>query len=351
MNLQDASQWALAPDRSCVLAPSAKRLPCLHAVQLEHGRAAQACTRAAGSEIEALFLEYEAGETAEARLVKDFDKARCSLPRTTPLHYHPLSVPCLTGSCLDLVALSGSASHTPETFEPALHAVDAGGTGAEGRSVCGSLQPTIARRAGRGSVIPRRVGAQVEMVLQAAEYEAAQGLRLQPFFASTAGRFQTPTGRAWAAEVARRRALPDAAAAVGAPAARGAAPGAEECRGCGGAGAAGSGSCLAAADGAPEGEGGPGRGAADAAAPCAAAAVGVGAGTRGSASGGAGGHAPMAASGGAGGHAPMAGSLQAGGGPLGGAQRAEARRRGEAGALAGGQARAQEPCQGGASAG
>ncbi len=91
VNLQ-ASQWALAPDRPCVLAPSAKRLPCLHAVQLEHGRAAQACTRAAGREIEALFLEYEAGETAEARLVKDFDKARCSPPRTTPLH--PLSVPC-----------------------------------------------------------------------------------------------------------------------------------------------------------------------------------------------------------------------------------------------------------------
>ena len=47
---------------------------------------------------------------------------------------------------------------------------------------------------------------QVEMVLQAAEYEAAQGLALQPFFDSTAGRFQTATGRAWAAEIHRRRA-------------------------------------------------------------------------------------------------------------------------------------------------
>ena len=44
------------------------------------------------------------------------------------------------------------------------------------------------------------------MVLQAAEYEAAQGLALQPFFDSTRGRFQTPIGRAWAAEVDRRRA-------------------------------------------------------------------------------------------------------------------------------------------------
>lgn len=44
------------------------------------------------------------------------------------------------------------------------------------------------------------------MVLQAAEYEAAQGLALQQFFDSTAGRFQTPTGRAWAAEIIRRRA-------------------------------------------------------------------------------------------------------------------------------------------------
>ena len=44
------------------------------------------------------------------------------------------------------------------------------------------------------------------MVLQAAEYEAAQGLALQPFFDSTRGRFQTPVGRAWAAEVDRRRA-------------------------------------------------------------------------------------------------------------------------------------------------
>ena len=48
---------------------------------------------------------------------------------------------------------------------------------------------------------------QLEMILQALEYEKAQGLDLQEFFDSTAGKFKTETGRAWAAEiVARRRA-------------------------------------------------------------------------------------------------------------------------------------------------
>ena len=32
-----------------------------------------------GREVEELFLEYEAGESPEARLVKDFDKARRGL--------------------------------------------------------------------------------------------------------------------------------------------------------------------------------------------------------------------------------------------------------------------------------
>ena len=43
------------------------------------------------------------------------------------------------------------------------------------------------------------------MILQASEYEDAQGLTLQDFFDSTAGRFKTETGRAWAAEVVTRR--------------------------------------------------------------------------------------------------------------------------------------------------
>ncbi len=46
---------------------------------------------------------------------------------------------------------------------------------------------------------------QLEMILQASEYEAAQGLSLQEFFDSTAGRFKTETGKAWAAEIVGRR--------------------------------------------------------------------------------------------------------------------------------------------------
>ncbi len=46
---------------------------------------------------------------------------------------------------------------------------------------------------------------QLEMILQASEYEAAQGLSLQEFFDSTAGRFKTKTGKAWAAEIVTRR--------------------------------------------------------------------------------------------------------------------------------------------------
>uniref|UniRef100_A0A0E0CGM2 5'-deoxynucleotidase n=1 Tax=Oryza meridionalis TaxID=40149 RepID=A0A0E0CGM2_9ORYZ len=45
----------------------------------------------------------------------------------------------------------------------------------------------------------------VEMILQALEYEKEQGLDLEEFFQSTAGKFQTDVGKAWAAEVASRR--------------------------------------------------------------------------------------------------------------------------------------------------
>ena len=50
-----------------------------------------------------------------------------------------------------------------------------------------------------------KAAAQLEMILQASEYEAAQGLKLQEFFDSTAGRFKTETGKAWAAEIVSRR--------------------------------------------------------------------------------------------------------------------------------------------------
>ncbi|CAK0735499.1 hypothetical protein CVIRNUC_000591 [Coccomyxa viridis] len=45
----------------------------------------------------------------------------------------------------------------------------------------------------------------LEMILQASEYEAAQGMDLKEFFASTAGKFKTDIGKAWAAEIVARR--------------------------------------------------------------------------------------------------------------------------------------------------
>ena len=52
---------------------------------------------------------------------------------------------------------------------------------------------------------------QLEMLLQAHEYEGAQGMVLQEFFDSTAGKWRTDVGRAWAEEIYQRR--EDAAAA------------------------------------------------------------------------------------------------------------------------------------------
>ncbi|GFR42290.1 hypothetical protein Agub_g3188, partial [Astrephomene gubernaculifera] len=46
----------------------------------------------------------------------------------------------------------------------------------------------------------------LEMIITAHQYEQAQpGLLLEEFFASTAGRFKTDTGKAWAAELVARR--------------------------------------------------------------------------------------------------------------------------------------------------
>lgn len=45
----------------------------------------------------------------------------------------------------------------------------------------------------------------VEMILQALEYEKDQGKDLDEFFQSTAGKFQTEVGKAWALEITSRR--------------------------------------------------------------------------------------------------------------------------------------------------
>ena len=44
------------------------------------------------------------------------------------------------------------------------------------------------------------------MILQAHEYETAQGANLQEFFDSTKGKFKTQVGQAWADEIVSRRA-------------------------------------------------------------------------------------------------------------------------------------------------
>lgn len=45
----------------------------------------------------------------------------------------------------------------------------------------------------------------IEMILQALEYEKEQDKDLEEFFQSTAGKFQTDLGKAWASEIASRR--------------------------------------------------------------------------------------------------------------------------------------------------
>ncbi|KAJ6829005.1 HD domain-containing protein 2-like [Iris pallida] len=45
----------------------------------------------------------------------------------------------------------------------------------------------------------------VELILQALEYENEQGIDLDEFFQSTAGKFTTDVGKAWAAEIVSRR--------------------------------------------------------------------------------------------------------------------------------------------------
>jgi hypothetical protein len=55
--------------------------------------------------------------------------------------------------------------------------------------------------------MPFRPGAypQLEMILQASEYESAQGIHLQEFFDSTKGKWRTSIGLQWAEEIGQRR--------------------------------------------------------------------------------------------------------------------------------------------------
>lgn len=46
---------------------------------------------------------------------------------------------------------------------------------------------------------------QLEMILQAQEYEGQQDIKLDEFFSSTEGKWRTELGRKWAAEIVSRR--------------------------------------------------------------------------------------------------------------------------------------------------
>ena len=63
------------------------------------------------------------------------------------------------------------------------------------------------RAASGGSTLPRRAAIllQLEMILQAHEYETGQSMTLQEFYDSTAGKWRTELGRSWAEEIYRRR--------------------------------------------------------------------------------------------------------------------------------------------------
>jgi putative hydrolase of HD superfamily len=109
----------------------------------------------AADEIEALWLEYENGETNEAKLVKDFDKV------------------------IYFSRNSFSAHHLRELL--------------------------VENQIATWVLIFSYLLLQIEMILQASEYEAAQGNELQEFFDSTAGKWRTDVGRSWAEEICKRR--------------------------------------------------------------------------------------------------------------------------------------------------
>jgi putative hydrolase of HD superfamily len=116
---------------------------------------------AAGAQLLELWEEYEAGVSPEAMLLKDLDKLEMILQAYE-------CAPALSAPC--------SFRHTPPLVQV----------------LASELDTRWLRR-----------------------YEKAQRMSLEEFFTSTAGKFKTATGQAWAAEVVRRRmqvaAAPDCA--------------------------------------------------------------------------------------------------------------------------------------------
>ena len=117
----------------------------------------------AGQEVEALWQEYEDGKSPEALMVKDLDKV------------------ALMTSCSNAVFL---AQH----------------------NACDQVQLYLLASILNNKPICVYCWLQLEMILQAQEYEQEQEMNLQDFFDSTEGRFKTPLGQAWAKEIIRRRA-------------------------------------------------------------------------------------------------------------------------------------------------
>ena len=102
--------------------------------------------------MEDLWHEYESASTPEARVVKDFDKV-CAHPRAG-IEWH-----------------------------------------------CSVVQWHLAQFC----AYEHACNLQLEMILQAHEYEGSQGKQLDEFFDSTEGKWRTELGRQWAAEIVKRR--------------------------------------------------------------------------------------------------------------------------------------------------
>lgn len=114
----------------------------------------------AADEIEKLWLEYERGETNEAKLVKDFDKVSKGSEKRF----------CSTAIAF-FIFIQSSYGHQSSDINSFFS-----------------------------------LSMQIEMILQATEYESAQGSdNLQEFFDSTAGKWRTEIGQSWAEEIYKRR--------------------------------------------------------------------------------------------------------------------------------------------------
>lgn len=148
---------------------------------------------AAGEEVEALWHEYEQGQTLEAKLVKDFDKVGAGWQVGVLGGRLPVGG-CRAGSGLLASAAVPSGSSSYRWHVSVMQ--------------CHKRHPLFQRPATPTPPPPTQPplpAKQLEMILQAHEYECQQGMLLQEFFDSTDGKWRTDLGRSWAEEICRRR--------------------------------------------------------------------------------------------------------------------------------------------------